>query len=324
MISRRTELLQWIDTGAIKPDRIIQALEVTGVTPDASRWRRFLDQFLLVLGTLALACSVTFFIAHNWDALGHYAQFGLLQALMALAVLLWWRLGMHSLSAKLSLLLAALLLGTLLALYGQTYQTGADNWQLFGSWALLSLPWVLAGRFVGLWLLWLTLVNMATVLYFKLFPGLLWAGFNSGDDLLWLLLALNTAAWILWESASSRFEWLAHRWAVRLVAIASGTAMTSLVLFAIFEPGTMPILAFFVFVAWFSAVVLVYRRRLPDLFMLAGACLALIICLTCLLADFMLDGSNVAATFLLLALIVLLQAALAAAWLRRVHQDQTS
>ena len=52
------------------------------------------------------------------------------------------------------LVLAGLFLGALLALLGQIYQTGADTWELFAWWALLLLPWALAGASQALWLLW--------------------------------------------------------------------------------------------------------------------------------------------------------------------------
>jgi len=324
MVSRRARLLLWIEAGAIRPERINQAMMVTRVIPDGARWQHFLDQLMLVLGGLALACAAIFFVAYNWDALGHLAQFGLVQALMVLALLLWWKLGCETVSAKVALLSAALLLGALLALYGQTYQTGADDWQLFDVWALLLLPWVLLGRFAALWLLLLALVNVSAILYFRTFPGLLWISFTSGDVLLWLLWSIDTLAWALWESASHRFSWLGFRWAVRLVAVASGTAMTLLVLLAIFGPATMPLLAWLVFAIWLGAVYSVYRFRIPDLFMLAGACLTLIVCLTCFLAEFMLGRGDVAATFLLLSFLVVAQAAAAAIWLRRIHRELSS
>ncbi len=320
MPAGRAQLLQWIDAGAITREHVPQALELTGVAPDGARWRRFLDLLMLALGVLALACAVVFFIAYNWDSLGRFAQFTLVQALMVFAVLSWWKLGMETTAAKMALLVAAVLLGALLALYGQTYQTGADSWQLFAIWAVLMLPWALVGRFAVLWLLLLLLLNLATILYFQVFRGLLWMIFTSRGDLAWLLLFLNTAAWVVWELAARRFEWLAYRWAVRLIALASGSAMTLLVLLDIFEPHALPVLAWLVFAAWLGALYFVYRHLSPDLFMLAGACLVLIVCLTSGLANFMLSGKDVAASFLLLAFLVVIQAAIAAMWLRRVQR----
>ncbi|MCL1477646.1 MAG: DUF2157 domain-containing protein [Marinobacter sp.] len=68
---------------------------------------------------------------------------------------------------KVALLSTGLLLGGLLALFGQTYQTGADPWQLFFVWMLLLTPFALIGRFAPLWVLWAVLVNLALTLYFQ-------------------------------------------------------------------------------------------------------------------------------------------------------------
>jgi uncharacterized membrane protein len=48
-------------------------------------------------------------------------------------------------------LLALLGIGGLFAFFGQTYQTGADAWQLFALWAALALPLCLGARSDVLW-----------------------------------------------------------------------------------------------------------------------------------------------------------------------------
>ncbi|WP_250163432.1 DUF2157 domain-containing protein [Psychrobacter sp. WY6] len=67
---------------------------------------------------------------------------------------------------QLLLLIASVITGSLLALFGQVYQTGADTWQLFFGWAVLIVPWVIIARFPALWLLWLELINTGLILYF--------------------------------------------------------------------------------------------------------------------------------------------------------------
>ena len=49
--------------------------------------------------------------------------------------------------AKGCLTIAVLSVGALMALFGQTYQTGADPWQLFFNWAVVIIPFVLISRF---------------------------------------------------------------------------------------------------------------------------------------------------------------------------------
>ena len=325
MTSRRSEFLNWIDRGAVEPGHGLRAARVAGILPDSARWLRFIDGLLLLTGALALASGVVFFVAFNWDALGRFGKFALIQALLLAAVLLYWRLGALRTAGQAALLLAAILLGVLLALYGQTYQTGADPWQLFATWALLMLPWAAVGRFAPLWLLWLLLLNLAATLYYDARFGLLGVAFASKDDLVWLLFLLNSAAWVVWEAAARRFDWLSlRRWPVRLIATASGFAITILVLRSIFDPDSPPAaLAWGGFFLWLGAVYLAYRKRPPglgtDLYMLAGACLAVIVCVTGFLGWLLIDASASAAALLLIALLVIAQAGAAAAWLRRVH-----
>jgi uncharacterized membrane protein len=333
MTSTRSLLLNWIESGAIDAERSAEAAMVAGIHPLPGRWLHFIDLLLLAAGTLALAGGVVFFIAFNWDALGRFGQFAGVQLLILAAVALYWRLGTATVSAQMALLVAALLLGALLALYGQTYQTGADPWQLFATWALLMLPLAAVGRFAPLWLLWLLLLNLSAALYYDARFGLLGIAFASRDDLVWILFALNSIAWIAWEAAARRFVWLSPvglpgRWPARLIATAAGWSITILVLRAIFDT-QLPsaVLVWAVYLAWLAALCLVYRRRFPrargDLYMLAGACLSLIVCLTSLFAHWLLRGSEPAGAFLLLAVLVIGQAAIAAAWLRRVHLEQS-
>jgi hypothetical protein len=145
--------------------------------------------------------AAVFFIAFSWDALGRFGQFAGAQLLILAAVALYWRLGTVKVTAQVALLVAALLLGALLALYGQTYQTGADPWQLFAAWALLMLPWAAVGRFAPLWLLWLLLLNLSAALYYGARFGLLGVAFASKDDLVWLLFA-RTAWPVAWEAGA--------------------------------------------------------------------------------------------------------------------------
>ncbi len=323
MISTRQQLLEWFETGAIAPGNIRSALTISKVLPDGRRWLAFIDTLLLVLGVISLVCAVIFFIAYNWDALGRFTQFALVQLLMVGAILTYWRLGTEQLTAKIALLAAGLLLGALLAFYGQTYQTGADTWQLFATWSVLMLPWVFISRFPPLWLLLIALLNLTLILYFQNFRGLLRLAFGSRDELTWWLLALNSVAWVTWELAARNWVWLAQRWSVRLIAVVVGTAITMLALRGIFDPSSTVALSFLVYIAWLVLLYHVYRRKLPDLFMLAGGCLSLIICLTAALTQVMLKGNDWAGSLLFLAVLVVAQAAAAAIWLRRIQAEQS-
>lgn len=320
MSTRRSLLIHWIESGAIPADRVDAALAAAEILPTTQSWRQFIDRLLLFTGVLALAAAVIFFFAYNWDAMGRYAKFGLVEGLIVLALIGYWKLGTERLPGKAMLLLAVLLLGALLALFGQTYQTGADPWQLFANWALLMLPWALVGRFAALWIVWIALINLALFLYFSVFRGLF--GFLFSEEiLLFLAFGVNSAAWLVWEPGARRFAWLNERWALRLLALASGTAVTLLVLQTLFDwhdtSGTVAV----VYPLWALAVYRVYRYWIPDLFMLAGGCLSLIVVVTGLLSRLLLEGHGEAGGFLFIALAVIGMSAAAAFWLKRVHAE---
>ncbi|MDH5395088.1 MAG: DUF2157 domain-containing protein, partial [Gammaproteobacteria bacterium] len=235
MESKRSLILQWIEQGALKKEQAEEIFTALGISPDGMRWRNFIETLLLWLGGLALAFSMMFFIAYNWDAMGRFAKFALVQFFIIVCVAAYWKLDVDKVTAKVSLMMATILLGVLLALYGQTYQTGADTWQLFANWALLMLPWALLARFAVIWLTWIVLLNISIVLYFKTLGSFFWFVFDSVDHVFWLLFIFNSLAWLVWEIAARRLVWLRERWAVWLIAVASGSAITILVLIAIFD-----------------------------------------------------------------------------------------
>lgn len=311
--------MQWLDSGAIDAARGEEALHIAGILPTTAEWRQFLDRLLLFSGVVALAVAVIFFFAYNWEGMGRFGKFGLVEGLLVASLAAYWKLGAERLAGKAMLLLATLLLGALLALFGQTYQTGADPWQLFATWALLMLPWVAIGRFPPLLLIWLALLNVALYLYFLVFHGLFGVLF-SDEGLLFLCFGLNGLAWGAWELAARRVPWLRARWALRLPALAAGSFVTVLFLQGVFDWRNASGAVFVVYPLWLLAVGWVYRCFVPDLFMLAGGCLSAIVAATAVLSRGLLDGPHPAGGFLLIAVAVVAMSAAAACWLRRVHE----
>ncbi len=320
--NKRSLILHWIASGAIPQDQVNHALAVGEVLPNAQSWRKFLDRLLLFSGVVALACAVIFFLAYNWEAMGRFAKFGLVEVLIVLCLAGYWKLGPEATAGKAVLLLASLLIGALLALYGQTYQTGADPWQLFAYWALLILPWVVIGRLAALWLVWIVLLNVALILYLTVFRGM-WGWFFSLRELLYFIFALNTAALAVWELGAMRFSWLAERWAARLLALAGGTIVTGLMLEIIFEWYESGNSIYAVYPLWLAAIYYVYRHWIADLFMLAAGCLSLILVVTSLLTRGLIEAVE-AGGFLLIALAVIGMSAGAAVWLKRVKAEMDS
>ena len=141
------------------------------VYPSKRTWLMFFDKALLIIGAVALVLSLVFFIAYNWQNIGKMGKFALVEGALVITIALYVALSFRQLRQRfqlirqLLLLIASIITGSLLALFGQVYQTGADTWQLFFGWALLITPWVLIARFPALWLLWLGLINACLLLY---------------------------------------------------------------------------------------------------------------------------------------------------------------
>lgn len=323
MSSPRQQIIELIEQDALPAEKIPQALTATGVRPDYASWRRCIDLLLLWLGALSLAFASLFFIAYNWEEMGRFAKFGMVEALMVLAVAAYCKLGEDKVAAKAALFMSSIFLGVLLALYGQVYQTGADPWQLFCTWAVLMLPWAVAARFPALWIVWLVLVNVAIILYHRTFGSIFWTMLHGDTGMLWLLFMVNTGALVTWEILSQKWSWLSERWSVRLIAVGSGISLSWLVLDSIFIDRGFSVMPAIVWAAWLYAMYLVYRKIRPDLFMLAGCCLSVIVVVVSFLSKYLLNDFQ-AGGFLILSFVILTMGTSSAFWLRKIHQESIS
>jgi uncharacterized membrane protein len=130
-----------------------------------------LPRGVAVLAAALGGLGVIFWIAANWDTLGRFGRFALLEGLVLVMCLgALWR---PAARAPLGLL-ALLGIGGLFAYFGQTYQTGADPWQLFALWAVLALPLCLAARSDVLWAPWALVVVTAISLWVHAHIGHRW------------------------------------------------------------------------------------------------------------------------------------------------------
>lgn len=316
----RSELWHWTTEGRLAPAALPRALALAGTRPGPGEWLRFLEGLALWLGVVFLAAGVIFFFAFNWQKLGHLVRFGCVELPLAAAIFTAWRLGLARRSGQAALLLATLLVGALLALVGQTYQTGADPWELFALWALFVVPWVAISRLPPLWLLLLVLLNLAATLYYQVFGGLVGTLFSS-KTLWWILAGMNTAALAAWELAAGRgITWLAARWPPRLVATAAAGFITVLAIWGIVERDRIGWAELGAYGVWLGAAFGVYRYLRRDLYLLAIGVLSLIVVVAVFLGRHLLHrGSEV--ELLLLGLIVLGLSAAGGGWLRGVAKE---
>jgi len=103
-------------------------------------------------------------IAANWDDLGKVTKFALVGGTLlagALAAMLRPALRIPG------TLISFAATGGLFALFGQTYQSGADPWQLFALWAVLGLPLALAARHDAVFVPWTMVAFTAVSLWLE-------------------------------------------------------------------------------------------------------------------------------------------------------------
>lgn len=144
---------------------------LAGLGAEPPRLAQWLPRGLAVLAAALLGLGLIMWVAANWADFGRSGRFALLQGLIVLSgvAAAWtpaWR-------APLALL-ALIGIGALFAYFGQTYQTGADAWQLFALWAALALPLALAARSDVVWAPWALLTTLAIALWMQAHTGRRW------------------------------------------------------------------------------------------------------------------------------------------------------
>lgn len=182
-----------------------------------SEWARHgtgLPQAVAVSGAGLLGLGVVFWVAAHWAYWPRLAQFAILQGAwlaccVAAAQSPAWRTPLA--------VVAFASLGGLLAYFGQTYQTGADPWTLFATWAALGLPLCLAVRRDGLWAAWALVALTGVALWWQTWQGSPWRHDGNWGPmwLAWALAAVISlalhptlhAGWAHWRG-TGRVAWL--------------------------------------------------------------------------------------------------------------------
>ncbi|WP_186299116.1 GDYXXLXY domain-containing protein [Halomonas sp. C22] len=284
--------------------------------PTSADWHQLFMRLLPWLACLALAGALLFFVAYHWVGMGRWARLGLLQAVLLLAVgMALWQ-ARRPRGRQLALCMAVCVVGALLALIGQVYQTGADPWQLFAGWAVLALPWVVMARLSGLWLLWWGLVNMAVWLYASVWG--LWGALGWPQVAgLWGLAVVNSVALAGWEWGVQRRGWPAG-WALRVLALGSGVPVTLLMMHWLSGALTHAYLPVAVYGTWLALLYGVYRYLRLELFMLAGGCLSVMVLVLWLMARYWLSSDGYAIGLLMMAIAVTAMGMSSVAWLKRM------
>lgn len=128
-------------------------------------WQKFLRLLLLSLGLGFTVTGIIFFFAYNWNGLHKYVKLGLIEGLLMTAIVFVLAIKSNPLLKNIILTVASVLVGILLALFGQIYQTGADSYEIFLVWIIFISLWVWISDFSPLWLLYILLIQMLVTSY---------------------------------------------------------------------------------------------------------------------------------------------------------------
>lgn len=291
-------------------------------TPSKAEWRGFLASALLLLGAGLVLSGVISFFAFNWATLGRFAKMGLAAAMSACAAAALRR--PETLLSRVLLSAAAVLLGALLAVYGQTYQTGADPWGLFATWALLILPWAVAACFTPLWLLVVGLIDTAHVLYLAQVRQ----GGHWELTLVLGVVAVHVLGVMAWEAQFLRHEpWLRDQWARVLLVTALALLLGPSLAIVISPDWRSPLGPVSVVALTFVVVAtgLFYRLVRPDTFMLTAAAGTVMTLLTTVMGRLFIVRLDLGILgMFMMTGVIILEVTLVVSWLRQRGREDTA
>ena len=209
--STRAELDRLAQHYSLDPQASATLLDLADARPSRTESLTFLAACFRYAGVLSLGASVVFFVAANWSRIAVFGRFALLEVLLVAFVAVALMKPPPRLFGRGAMFLAFITTGALLALFGQTYQTGADVHELFLGWALLGLPLVIAAQWGAASAAWICVLDLALCLFCGFNPrgGFLWMIFDgerfTTTHALLLSIAINIALWVTFE----RLRWRA-------------------------------------------------------------------------------------------------------------------
>lgn len=262
--------------------------QLAGLHDEPRGLAHWLPRGVAVLAAALGGLGLIFWIAANWDTLGRFGRFALLQGtvlVMCLGAL--WR---PAARAPLGLM-ALLAIGGLFAYFGQTYQTGADPWQLFALWAVLALPLCLGVRSDVAWAPWSLVAMTAISLWMHAHAGHSWR--MAPQDLVVHLAgwaAALTVCGALSGALSARTG--AGPWSLRAALTLALVLVSGTGLAALFESGRHAQYPLAV-VATGAAALFFARPRGFDVYCLSAAALAVDTLLICGLGKLLLDKMRI-------------------------------
>lgn len=314
MNENRHQILKWQQEGHINNDSIEDSLTLGGGKNTHAQWVTYLSRSVLWLGVMALASGIIFFFAYNWDDMSDSFKFSLVQALIVICLFFITQTKQTSVANTALVFLLSMLLGSLFALFGQTYQTGKDPWQLFFLWSICVIPLAFYSKSSSLWLMWLVLINLTLHLYIDVHRTFIGFLFFNRLHVMLVFVLINVFAAVLFEILSSAsLKQIVNRIASQTAIVVSMIYISLSSLNFIFKPDThMPELV--IFLLWMPAIYYLYRKKSIDVLVMASWAVAAAVFILGLIGKAIGDDMDGMA-FLIFGLLIIGSSTLIIKWL---------
>jgi uncharacterized membrane protein len=261
-----------------------------------SAWQRFLKLLFISLGIGFTTAGIVFFFAYNWDNLHKFVKIGLIEGLVIVSTLLIVFSRLSTLLKNILLTGAAVLVGVLMAVFGQVYQTGANAYDLFLSWTLAITIWVVVANFPPLWLVYALLINTTLNLYAEQVAN------HWPDELVYFLQFLVNTALLLGVLFMAKKNTAASpSWFRIILALAAATTGTIAMMAGIYGHKGVTFLVMFPTVAILYTLGFFYGLRQKSLFYISVISFSAIV----IIAAWFIDLSHDAGMYLFASLFII-------------------
>ena len=262
---------------------------------DKPAWQQFLKLLFISLGIGFTMAGIVFFFAYNWDSLHKFVKIGLIEGLVIALILVIIFSKINHTVKNILLTGASILMGVLMAVFGQVYQTGANAYDLFLGWTLAITAWVIVANFAPLWLVFITLINSTIILYAQQVAN------NWTDVLIFLLLFLLNSIFLSGALLLAKYKPAARQpsWLLIILALAAVTMATlGMIAGIIGNEGSPAILVLVLAIAIIYAMAFRYGLQQKSLFYLAVISFSIIVIISTVLVDLSDDAPMLLFTFL--------------------------
>lgn len=127
-----------------------------------------IKRFFLFFSVVFLIAGITSFTAYNWATMSNVEKLAV-PSVLIIAGLVAYLFLEKEIYKNLAIFFSSFMIGTLFAVYGQVYQTGADVWVLFRNWAIFLIIPMVATGYYSVMTLFSIVVAISTSFYLDLY-----------------------------------------------------------------------------------------------------------------------------------------------------------